>query len=833
MRQYPAVVTGFGSNNSAINNASSILTTTNENGVSVAVGYARPQSTLVSWLLVVEQSHAEAWEPIYKLRNIVLACVFGTVGLILLIVLPMAHFSVRPIARLRDATKNSIAPPGYSVNGSIHSETAEDGDLSGDEMADLEGRVGSSSQRSKKGFFVRLRNLGMRRKTKVERTEAERRRVFKIPAKVRDRKHWITDELTELTQTFNSMTDELMLQYQSLEDKVADRTRELEASKKSAEAANQSKTLFIANISHELKTPLNGILGMCALCMGETDLAKIQRSLQIAYKSGDLLLHLLNDLLTFSKNQIGQQLALDESEFRLIDIKTQLNTIFMKQVQDGKVNFSVKFLGTDGDPEAAADKSLPALGPHGTGRLKDMCLFGDVHRILQIIINLVGNSLKFTPPGGRVEVRIKCLGEAEVPTTEGSRNSMGSKQSSARSPRQRHDSNSNHSQLSRNASNPQKALVGTALAINPMEPKAAQRIQLRERSPASQPQAIPHHSCTLVFQIEVEDTGPGIPPDFRERVFEPFVQGDLGLSRKHGGTGLGLSICSQLASLMGGSIALVRSEEGVGSTFALKIPLRYTKSRTPSTSSSDAYLSRPQTAHDKPEITRASSQRDSTHSGSRTNFDKDPQPRLVGLSQPFFAAPLTPSPGNEVTEKQSTFDTRPEKDTPSKLRVLVAEDNLVNQEVVTRMLKLEDIYDVVIAKDGQEAFDMVKENMSKGQYFDLIFMDIQMPNLDGLQSTRLIRQMGYSAPIVALTAFAEESNVKECHEAGMDMFLSKPIRRPALKQVLKKFATILEEPEISSLKTGKSSSATSEIDPPAIPNDTSPKPSLANGVAPT
>ncbi len=103
------------------------------------------------------------------------------------------------------------------------------------------------------------------------------------------------------------------------------------------------------------------------------------------------------------------------------------------------------------------------------------------------------------------------------------------------------------------------------------------------------------------------------------------------------------------------------------------------------------------------------------------------------------------------------------------------------------MLKLEDIYDVVIAKDGQEAYDKVKESMSNGEFFDLIFMDVQvshsvrflktatdrpkMPNLDGLQSTRLIRQMGYSAPIVALTAFAEESNVKDCYDSGMDMFL--------------------------------------------------------------
>jgi osomolarity two-component system sensor histidine kinase SLN1 len=170
------------------------------------------------------------------------------------------------------------------------------------------------------------------------------------------------------------MADELLLQYTSLESKVAERTRELEISKKAAEAANESKTLFIANISHELKTPLNGILGMCAVCMGEDDLPKIKRSLQVVYKSGDLLLHLLNDLLTFSKNQIGQQLSLEEKEFRLIDIKTQILTIFTKQVQEGRINFEVKFVGTDADPtsEATTEKPLPALGPNGIGRLKDL-----------------------------------------------------------------------------------------------------------------------------------------------------------------------------------------------------------------------------------------------------------------------------------------------------------------------------------------------------------------------------------------------------------------------------------------------------------------------------
>jgi len=102
--------------------------------------------------------------------------------------------------------------------------------------------------------------------------------------------------------------------------------------------------------------------------------------------------------------------------------------------------------------------------------------------------------------------------------------------------------------------------------------------------------------------------------------------------------------------------------------------------------------------------------------------------------------------------------------------------------------------DVTIAKDGQEAFDKVRESMESGERFDLVFMDVQMPNVDGIQSTRRIREMGFSAPIVALTAFAEKSNEDECMASGMNYFLSKPIRRPALKQVLKKYcATIPEE----------------------------------------
>lgn len=498
-------------------------------------------------------------------------------------------------------------------------------------------------------------------------------------------------------------------------------------------------------------------------------------------------------------------------------------SIFDKQVREGKISFNVTFLSSDvehaqlnpGPVRNSLDKGLPALGPPGMGRVKDAYLWGDQHRILQVIINLVSNSLKFTPEGGKVDLRIRCVGEIEQSSDE-SRKSSLSKNGSSRAgrSRHRHGSGSANSASSRATNGPGTTIHGgTALSINPMDPKATRHVQVRERSPTPPPP----NAKPYMFEFEVEDTGRGIPEHMQEKIFEPFVQGDLGLSKKFGGTGLGLSICSQLAKLMGGSIT-IKSTPGVGSTFTMHIPLKYVKDRVPSTASSSTKSRPPSTG----------SAGDSTHRNSlgsvtaappeqkagntTSSVLEDKQPRLVGLSAPFFASNPNPPPASKKDQKAAIDKAMANKTGQGKLRVLVADDNSTNIEVVSRMLKLEDVYDVTIAKDGQEAYEMVKANMEKNQHFDVIFMDIQMPNLDGLQSTRLIRKMGYLAPIVALTAFSEESNVRECMESGMDEFLSKPIRRPALKKVLTKFATIPEEPEMA----GLSRKATMEKTPPAV-----------------
>lgn len=847
MQSYTGILDAYSSDTGSRNNAGSLISTKNEENDHVSVGYALPMSPMVDWALIVEQSYGEVIAPIHRLRNVLVACVFGTVGAILLLLLPLAHFSVRPIRRLREATKKTVEPYRYESD-----DVSFRSSISGDNEGLESGEDGPMTTAARKeGFMGRIsRWRGGRQRNDTERRDRQRRQTFRIPGKVQDRKHIVHDELTDLTRTFNEMSEELMMQYERLEERVKERTQELEISKKAAEAANESKTAFIANISHELKTPLNGILGMCAVCMQEDDHTKIKRSLGIIYKSGDLLLHLLTDLLTFTKNQIGQHLTLDEREFRLSDVCSQVVSIFEKQAKDGSIKLGVSYEGPQDGLETAGGVPLQSgFGPYGTGRVRDMFLWGDQHRILQVIINLVSNSLKFTPPNGSVNVKIRCVGDApEKPEIirKGSLQSKQSKHSKLQSPRRsrgklsgvRSDSGSSITPSQRGRERAKYS--DTALHINGNEPKAIPTVAVTERS--STPPPI--NARILLFEFEVEDTGPGIPENQQQRVFEPFVQGDIGLNKKYGGTGLGLSICSQLASLMKGSMEL-ESQVGVGSKFIMRIPLDFTKERADSTTSSPMGSRRNSTNlgphmddDHSPQRKRSSSdmsvKSETTVPPGLNGFDTPTKPRLVGLSQPFFAAtsPLE-SPDKQLAAMERVAAQAAQSG--DRIRVLVAEDNKVNQEVVLRMLKLEDIYGTFRTIYLTVCFQMLtfsRRHCCKGwprgfrarqrEYgaakilqFDIhgcpgsalqsqirrprAYIFFQMPNLDGIQSTRLIRQMGYSAPIVALTAFAEESNVKECMDSGMDFFLPKPIRRPALKQVLKRYCATIpeaaEEPE--------------------------------------
>lgn len=521
-------------------------------------------------------------------------------------------------------------------------------------------------------------------------------------------------------------------------------------------------------------------------------------------------------------------MKLEYKEFRLGEIRSQIVSIFDKQARESKIDLDVAFLGPHNEDPSIDFLAVrhPHLRTHKSSRIRDMYVLGDQHRILQVIINLVSNSLKFTSAGGRVQVRIRW-GDEILPLAP--KVIGGSRKSRSRTTS---DKTIESGETSPSTVSKGKAFTTVTARSTPDSVDSKQEPSVMVVDEAQKSTPVPEDTAkSYMFTFEVEDTGRGIPEDMQDKIFEPFVQVDSSFSKEFGGTGLGLSICSQLAKLMEGTIT-VKSNEGLGSTFCLKIPLKHIADRAASTmSDSTRTRSRaPSAGGSTNGGAGGSSHRNSLSSvlahepepamnHSPETHRSDIQPRLVGLSTPFFppnpnqTAALAASTANKegkqvmmqkdksnkAAAKNSTGNDSEtaagaaSEDSSSDLHVLVADDNATNIEVVRRMLKLEKVHDVTVARDGREAYEAVKANMAHDRKFDLIFMDVQMPNLDGIQSTRLIREMGYGAPIVALTAFSEESNRKECMESGMDEFLAKPIRRSALKSVLTKFATIYEE----------------------------------------
>lgn len=299
------------------------------------------------------------------------------------------------------------------------------------------------------------------------------------------------------------------------------------------------------------------------------------------------------------------------------------------------------------------------------------------------------------------------------------------------------------------------------------------------RSRSNSPTVSSENSMPFNVEFRVIDTGPGVAEHMKEKIFEPFVQGDAGLSRKFGGTGLGLSICQQLSRLMGGDV-LLKSFEGAGSTFTLRIPLM---SASPGALSSFEGSTDPTGKHDGSRSSIQRSMHTTTKSLSMLSAVRDVPSgpsdgnlRLVGMSQPFFVPdrpddedkpperpPYSKNPNTFATEgtEDTEVTVKPEKPpislnppTPPQsesthvtdttlvedveklelpentgpLRVLVAEDNKVNQKVLVKLLQLEKVgpSEIIIAEDGVQAVEKVKEGLEKNIMYDVIFMDIQV-----------------------------------------------------------------------------------------------------------
>lgn len=765
----------------------------------VAVGFAQVQNlSNLKWHLLVQQVWTDFAGPVDLLKYINTAVVIGTCVVACVISFGLAVLFIKPITKLTVATnsitrmKNAFDRDLSLVALSQYQNSEDFGSMFGRPRRADDG--GPENHTGSRGVVQSGRDSS---RSLVSFASGAHSSGLRLPGKIPQVSSLFKDELTELTDAFNIMTEELETQYRFLEERVRMRTRELEASKIEAESANEAKTVFIANISHELRTPLNGILGMTAIAMEEKDRSRIDESLKLIYRSGELLLHILTELLTYSKNTLNRS-KLEPIDFKVPHVADQVMSVFGNLAQDQRVN-----LGITVKPNA----------------LQDLVLHGDCNRISQVVMNLVSNALKFTPVEGSVAINFKLLGEYDEATSReydysrvivklfagdsavydgiGHSSNLDSPRTPQEkspskntfltisvldSPQSTDDTHSvetlSSSQLARileggNAP-PSRGTVATADQDGALKATSLVRDSTVEVEDGNSETNLSvatsresQHPRTWVLVVEVSDTGPGIDLTLQEKIFEPFIQGDQTLSRSYGGTGLGLSICRQFATMMKGTLTL-KSEMNVGSVFTFTVPLEQ---------------SRENAANTRDIMPPVNQTRDTGHNHRAcilpaiTFLEVEPQ----GLAANDHAMSADERTESATSLKQK--DTDPGSSTNNH-RFLVVEDNKVNQEVMRRMLKLEGWTNIVMACDGEEALVAHEESVSTQNHFDLIFMDIQMPKMDGLTATKTIRQTDKEVPIVALTAFADESNVKECLNSGMTGFLSKPLRKKDLYRMV-------------------------------------------------